>query len=139
MHYPAAIAHYTERLQGVHVERRPAAQIIAQHDAPDTLFYCDPPYPHATRDYGVDYTHEMTDDDHRALAALLRQVGGMVILSGYPCPLYDMELYPDWWRVTRAAYADGARPRTEVLWLNPAAETAWAAASNQGELPFLLP
>ena len=44
-----------------------------------------------------------------------------MILSGYPSPLYE-ELYGDWHRVMRDALADGARKRTEVLWLN---EAAW--------------
>lgn len=43
--------------------------------------------------------------------------------SGYPSPLYDT-LYGDWVRVDREAMADGARPRTECLWLNNAAHAA---------------
>lgn len=35
------------------------------------------------------------------------------------CGLYDDELYPDWVRVTREAFADGAKARTECLWLSP--------------------
>ena len=35
-------------------------------------------------------------------------------------PLYDRALI-DWHRVERAARADGAKPRTEVLWINPSA------------------
>lgn len=63
------------------------------------------------------YKHEMTDDQHRDLAAYLRTLTGMVIVSGYACDLYDKELYPDWQRVEFRALADGARERTEVLWL----------------------
>ena len=44
----------------------------------------------------------------------------MVVLSGYTHPLYDDALH-DWRRIEFAALADGARPRTEVLWINPAA------------------
>lgn len=69
------------------------------------------------------YVHELTDDDHRALAEVLHSVRGMVLLSGYHCPLYD-ELYGEWDRVTRTTLADGARERTEVLWFNPAASDA---------------
>jgi hypothetical protein len=56
-------------------------------------------------------------------AASLRDLMGMVLLSGYPAPLYD-EALPGWRRIERAALADGAKPRTEVLWLNPAAAEA---------------
>jgi DNA adenine methylase len=59
----------------------------------------------------------MTDDDHRVLASLLNRVVGAVVLSGYPCPLYD-ELYGTWERIEKTGpFADGARERTEVLWL----------------------
>lgn len=128
--YPDALPAIVERLRGVVVEKRPAAEVIAQHDGPETLHFVDPPYLHSTRDRGGrqrDYRHEMTDADHRRLAALLRSVRGRVILSGYPSPLYDEELYQDWHRVQREALADGARPRTEVLWIN---EAAWRGSGR---------
>ena len=78
------------------------------------------------------YAHEMTDDDHRALAGVLRDVAGMVVLSGYACPLYDDELYADWHRVERPALADGALPRTEVLWMNEACVSRERQSTAQG-------
>jgi len=119
--YPDAMETMVERLRGVVIEHRDAREVIAQHDSPETLHYVDPPYPFGTRNRGPDYAHEMSDDDHRALADVLRRAQGMVVLSGYACDLYDVELYPDWHRVEKAALADGARKRTEVLWLNEAA------------------
>lgn len=80
--------------------------------------YCDPPYVAETRDKGSDYSHEMTSDDHRQMAKTLRALTGKVIVSGYPCDLYDKELFADWHRVERPYFADGARKRTEVLWMN---------------------
>lgn len=123
MNYPELLPLLTARLQGVVIENRLAIDVIRQHDTPATLHYVDPPYPHSTRSFkwrksGQVYAHEMSDDDHRALAEVLRSVDGAVVLSGYACELYDRELYPDWHRVTKAAHADGARKRTEVLWLN---------------------
>ena len=73
----------------------------------------------------------MTDDEHRALAEVLRGVRGFVVVSGYPCDLYDVELYADWKRVTRATFACGAKRRTEVLWINPR-----CAAALTGTLGF---
>lgn len=138
-HYPPHIPSFTARLAAVVLESRPACEIIAQQDSAETLFYCDPPYPMQTRSErqryaGKGYRHEMTDDDHRALAQQLRAARGMVVLSGYPCALYDAELYPDWEREERPALADGAKPRTEVLWLNPAASAALRRTRAQGEL-----
>jgi DNA adenine methylase len=59
----------------------------------------------------------MTDNDHESMAELLQQVKGKVLLSGYHSKLYD-RLFGDWQRVEKAAFADGALKRTEVLWMN---------------------
>lgn len=119
-HYPAAFSLIIERLQGVVIEHRDAIDVIAQHDSPDTLHYIDPPYVPETRDAGADYRHEMSTGDHEALACALSRLSGAIALSGYRCDLYD-DLYADWLRVDRPAFADAARPRVECLWLNAAA------------------
>jgi len=125
--FPESLRAVAQRLQGVVIENKDAADVIAQHDGAETLIYADPPYVHATRSVGnpyrkKGYRHEMTDNDHRDLATMLRGVQGMVVLSGYACDLYDRELYSDWMRVERKAYADGARERVEVVWMNPACQ-----------------
>lgn len=121
--WPSELVNIITRLQGVYIEHRDAEKCIGEHDGPTTLHYIDPPYVHSTRGFSSGgshrgYRHELSDDDHRRLAELLHGVEGMVVLSGYACELYDLELYADWHRVTRAHMADGARKRTEVLWLN---------------------
>lgn len=122
--FPDVLPAFVERLRGVVVENRPALAVMEHHDGPATLHYVDPPYPTVTRsgNKSCTYRYEMTDDEHRELATALHSLRGMVVLSGYGCPLYDNELYPDWQRVERKAFADGARERVEVLWLNPAAQ-----------------
>lgn len=124
--YPDLVASFTRRLQGVVIENRPALEVIQAHDGPKTLHYVDPPYVAQTRSYlrqvKYAYRFEMSDDQHRELAEVLHSVKGMVVISGYPCELYD-KLYSDWQCVTRTALADGARRRTEVLWLSPAASS----------------
>lgn len=117
MNYPAAMESMIERLRGVVIENRPALEVIERYDAEEVVFYVDPPYVADTRDMGADYRHEMTDEDHEALAACLHGVKGKVVLSGYHSRIYD-ELYQSWHRVERAAFADGARKRVEVLWMN---------------------
>jgi DNA adenine methylase len=47
--YPAAVAAFCERLQGVVIENRPALEVLLQHDGPEALHYCDPPYLPETR------------------------------------------------------------------------------------------
>jgi DNA adenine methylase len=115
-HYPGEFGAIIERLQGVVIENRDALEVIQIHDSPATLHYIDPPYVSDTRDAGKDYRHEMTDADHEQLASVLREVKGAVIVSGYPSPLYE-DLYSGWTRAEQAALADGAAPRTEVLWM----------------------
>jgi len=122
--YPVHIHVFRDRLAGVVLEHRKAIECILQHDRADTLHYADPPYVMSTRsDPQKDYLHELTDDDHRDLAELLHSVTGMVVLSGYRSSLYD-ELYGTWERYDIKAFADGARERTECLWLSPRAMDA---------------
>lgn len=110
---------FINRLRGCIVENRDAREVMAQHDSPLTLHYVDPPYVLSTRaDPRHGYRHEMTDQEHVELARFLRTLKGFVIVSGYPSPLYE-ELYAGWSVSERAALADGARPRTEALWISP--------------------
>lgn len=123
--YPANIASFCQRLSGVIVENRPALKIIDQHDGTDVLFYVDPPYMHETRVMrNSRYQHELSEDEHIELLQALNQVKGMVVLSGYPSPVYEKHL-EGWQLHTREARASGHRgtvKRTEAVWLNPAAE-----------------
>lgn len=123
--YSDALECIMARVSGVVIEQRPAIEVMTQHDGPQTLHYVDPPYVHATRSKAKNssrknYAHEMTDADHAQLLSFLRTLKGMVVLSGYSHPAYETALN-DWSRVERSALADGARERTEVLWINPAA------------------
>lgn len=119
--YPEALASVVERLRGVTIENLDACEVMAAHDTDEALHYVDPPYLPDTRDAGRDYAHELTADDHEKLLAFLRGLKGAVVLSGYPHSLYDAAL-PGWTRIERDALADGARARTEVLWINPQGE-----------------
>jgi len=126
--YPLHISTFVERLRGVVIESRPAIDVMRAFDGADTLHYVDPPYVFETRSRAnpycsKGYRHEMTDDDHRGMASALGGLAGMVIVSGYACPLYD-DLFSGWRRIETPTFADGARPRTEVLWLNRAAVDA---------------
>jgi DNA adenine methylase len=126
VNYGPALDAIIARLSGVTIESRDALELMAQHDSRQTLFYVDPPYLHETRaSVGSGrYRHEMTNADHSRLLNFLPGLNGMVILSGYPNALYDAAL-PSWRRVECAAMADGAKARTEALWINPACDAAW--------------
>jgi DNA adenine methylase len=117
-----------DRLRGVIIENKDAKAVMSQHDSAETLHYVDPPYVWSTRAKAKNserknYRHELSDDDHVALLDFLRKLQGMVMVSGYRSALYDAAL-KDWKHIERDALADGARKRTEVLWLNSAAVAA---------------
>ncbi len=108
-----------ERLLRVQIENRPAIEVITLYENADTLFYCDPPYPHESRGDAKAYRFEMTEDEHRDLATVLRSARGKVAVSGYRCPLMD-ELYAGWRCVEAPAKNCHSvkKPRREALWMN---------------------
>jgi DNA adenine methylase len=120
--YVGRIAAAAGRLHRVSLECRPALEVIAWYGrSPDVLLYVDPPYLRSTRSSGA-YRHEMTEQDHRDLAAALRGAKASVVLSGYASDLYDLDLYAGWRRTEfRSGTGQNAETwgnRTEVLWSN---------------------
>lgn len=108
-----------QRFLRVQIENGPAIDIINRYDSEETLFYCDPPYPHSSRNDPSCYSYEMTDNDHEELALVLHSVKGKVAISGYHCNLMD-ELYGDWYvtEARRKKVHSYKAIRQEVLWTN---------------------
>ena len=107
------------RLLRVQIEHRPAIEVIRLYDSPDTLLYCDPPYPHETRGDSKAYKYEMTTSDHVELAGVLTSVKGKVAISGYHGELMD-ESYRGW-RCADAPVKNChsvKKPRQETVWMN---------------------
>ena len=121
-HFSAHLDAFCLRLQGVTIENRDASKLMREHDSEQTLHYVDPPYVHETRNITKNnhcYRYEMTNEEHVALLEQLEQLKGFVVLSGYDHPIYS-ELEKKGWLVKKtAAMADGAKKRTEVLWISP--------------------
>lgn len=114
-----ALPAIAERLLRVQIENRPAEDVISLYDSPGTLFYCDPPYVHATRGDRKAYEFEMEDSEHKSLAAVLKQCCGKVAISGYRCSLMD-KLYKGWRRFdapTKNCHSIKTQ-RQEALWMN---------------------
>lgn len=107
------------RLLRVQIEQGPALEIIHRYDSPETLFYCDPPYPHDSRGDRRAYAYEMSDAEHRELAEVLRRVQGKVAISAYESPLMQV-LYGDWYRSEAPTKQAPSikKARTEILWTN---------------------
>ncbi|MBM3315312.1 DNA adenine methylase [candidate division WOR-3 bacterium] len=113
------LAEVAQRLIRVQIENDDALKVIERYDSRETLFYCDPPYPHESRGDTKAYGFEMTDDEHRRLAEALHSVKAKAALSGYACKLQD-ELYRDWNRHSAPSKICHSvkQLRSEVLWTN---------------------
>jgi hypothetical protein len=82
----------------------------------DTLVYCDPPYLLQTRRGRRYYDHELSDEDHVNLLALLKTFACHVMISGYRSALYDAEVL-NWRRIDYRTRTHG-KTVTECLWCN---------------------
>jgi len=120
------LSEIVQRLLRVQIENAPAIEVIQRYDSEETLFYCDPPYPHDSRSDVSAYGFEMKDSEHQLLAQVLHNVKGKVALSGYHGKLMDM-LYGNWDYIEsppHKAHSTNTRPngvkqdRVEVLWVN---------------------
>ena len=127
-----------ERLRPVQIVCMDALKVIDLWDSPDTLFYCDPTYLPSARASAAVFEHELTEADHRVLAAKLATLKGKAVLSGYPSPLYA-ELYGGWRRLlfdlpNNAAGGSRKRRMTECVWLNyaPPVELSTETARRAG-------
>ncbi len=110
-----------QRLIRVQIENRPAIEVIRLYDSPETLFYCDPPYLHATRGDANAYGFEMNGAEHELLAETLNGCKGRVAVSGYDHALME-KLYPKrrWVKSVGAERTIHSTKgtRQEVLWTN---------------------
>jgi DNA adenine methylase len=123
-----------QRLLRVQIEHAPALDVIRRYDSEETLFYCDPPYPHDSRGDIKAYGYEMSDAAHHVLADVLHTVQGRVAISGYRSPLMDT-LYGDW-HLTQAPIKKThsvKQLRQEILWTNYHPHLALAANQNVKE------
>lgn len=66
------LSEIVQRLLRVQIENAPAIEVIQRYDHEETLFYCDPPYPHSVRGDANAYGYEMTDHEHCQLAEVLK-------------------------------------------------------------------
>ena len=112
-----------ERIRRVQFENRDAVELVAKYaDDPDTVIYCDPPYPKETRGSVGDYRLDTSDDLHDRLLDAVTQddVHAQVVISTYDSDRYRERL-AGWHRaeleVVRHA-ADGSHKGTEVLYAN---------------------
>ncbi len=110
-----------QRLIRVQIENRPAVDVMKIYDGPGTLFYCDPPYLHATRGDTKAYGFEMDEQQHREFAEVANECRGKVAVSGYEHPLMEQLFKPGRWFKTFGSdktIHSTKDKRQEVLWTN---------------------
>lgn len=118
---PEQVLKVAERLRTVVLSCGDYTDLFPKHDAPDTLWYCDPPYLASTRSDYDRYLHEFNrDEQHERLAEMLHALKGMVLLSGFRSALYD-RLY-EGWSCIRIGRGSARTTGEEVVWLNDAAQ-----------------
>lgn len=101
---------------------QPAIDVIRSQDGPETLFYFDPPYLPDTKTSQVFGDLEMTVEQHEELLAVIANLQGKVMISGYASQLYDDRL-AGWHRhvfklPNAAASGVMKRATEEILWCN---------------------
>lgn len=118
------LSEIAQRLQRVQIENAPAVEVIQRYDTPDTLFYLDPPYVHASRGDTASYGFEMTDKEHGELAECLNNIRGRAVISGYRTKLYD-RLFQHWNRIDapKRRCSSVGTMRQESAWLNFSPDT----------------
>ena len=141
-----ALRAYAARLRAVSIDCIDAVEFIDKWGIGDTFAYVDAPYLPETRT-GKSYTHEMTAEDHRRLAASCAAAvarGCKVAVSGYPSAAYS-EWFAGWRTVSVDVPLYGTRDakgqrRTEVLWCSYGPEASFAgiaAAQANARQPSL--
>jgi DNA adenine methylase len=108
-----------ERLARVVIERLPFADFLVRYDAPETLFYCDPPYHGSEGDYGPGL---FSPGDHRRLSEVLRGLSADWILSINDVPQIRA-LYEGWAVLEEVeltySISDGAPTKARELIITP--------------------
>jgi DNA adenine methylase len=129
--YLDALPDILARFRGVYVACEDALRFIERWDSPDTLFYCDPPYPNTCQAHYAGYTL----DDWQRLCAVLDACQGSYILSNYP---QEIEPQTAQQRIELDAVMSAAKDvrgekRTEVLWVCNRSSVAGVEQSKMWE------
>lgn len=110
------------RIRNCYIECKNAFDIIREFDHPETVFYLDPPY--TGTQHGTYSGPQFSEEDHKALLALIGEVQGTVILSGEPCDYYDDMDYWDytdkWPAPVRIKSESRHKGRYECVWVKNA-------------------
>lgn len=115
--YADSISFFVDRLRNVIIENLDWSDVVKTYDSSKTLFYVDPPYlDEVCTSRSVTYSHPMERDQHVALANVLNNVSGNVVISGYQSDLYT-QLYEGWFSTTKNSLSQMGKHRVEKIWI----------------------
>lgn len=113
-----ALPKILDRIKDIHVSCEDAIRCIQRWDSPQTLFYCDPPYPNTTQGHYKGYTL----DDFKLLCDTLDNIQGSYVLSNYHQEI-EPQSAQEKIEIESVMSASNGRKvrennkRTEVLWI----------------------
>lgn len=113
---PDKIMLAAERLRGVQIENKPAAELMRRFNNKKVLIYLDPPYMLETR-HGKQYKVEMDYEGHEELLEVSLAHKGPVLISGYESELYS-KMLNGWHREETTSYSQVCSKKKEILWMN---------------------
>lgn len=105
-----------DRLAGVTIENLSYERLFEKYDGTDVVWYLDPPYVPQTRTKKHAYREDWSALKHVQFLGEVKKLKGHVVLSGYDSDIYRSELQ-DWNITTKEALTNGAKKRTELLWI----------------------
>lgn len=118
---------FADRMRRVEINNTDAVELIQDYSKPGVFLYNDPPYYPEARRSNIDYTHEMSPEQHLKLSEVLHaasDAGSLVAISGYDCEFYNTQ-YGSWRRVEYEHTASSTnfvdaeqRSRKEIMWMN---------------------
>jgi DNA adenine methylase len=107
-----------KRIEDVHVSCEDAIKCVERWDSPQTLFYCDPPYPNSNQGHYAGYTL----DDWQRLCDALDNCKGSYVLSNYAQPIQPQSAQQRLELKARMSAANGKdrtsanTERIEIVW-----------------------
>lgn len=113
---PDRVLQVAERLRKVHIENRPALEVMKRFDFENVFMYLDPPYVLGTRT-GKQYANEMSDADHEELLEFVVKSKAKIMISGYESGLYK-DYLKDWNKEHFNSCAEMGGKRIETVWFN---------------------
>jgi DNA adenine methylase len=108
-----------ERIEHVHIENRPALQVLNSRDVVQAFHFLDPPYPEADQGHYKGFTWQ----EYERLLVRAETIKGLFMLCNFNSPMLESYVLKNgWWRMQKTYNNKGMRKddksRTEIIVCN---------------------